>query len=148
MTPGEFITKWKAVELKERSAAQSHFNDLCRMLDEDGPTDADPTGEWYCFEKGATKSTGGEGWADVWKRGHFGWEYKGKRKDLNAAFAQLQQYALALEHPPLLVVCDLDRFRIHTNWTNSVSEVHEFALDDLRDGAISLCASTQYGAMP
>jgi type II restriction/modification system DNA methylase subunit YeeA len=135
MTPGEFITKWKAVELKERSAAQSHFNDLCRMLDEPGPTDADPTGEWYCFEKGATKSTGGEGWADVWKRGHFGWEYKGKRKDLNAAFAQLQQYALALEHPPLLVVCDLDRFRIHTNWTNSVSEVHEFALDDLRDSA-------------
>ena len=42
----------------------------------------------------------------------------------------------ALEHPPLLVVCDLDRFRIHTNWTNSVSEVYEFALDDLRDGTI------------
>jgi hypothetical protein len=136
MTPGEFITKWKAVELKERSAAQSHFNDLCGMLDEPTPTDADPKGEWYCFEKGATKSTGGEGWADVWKRDHFGWEYKGKRKDLNAAFAQLQQYALALEHPPLLVVCDLDRFRVHTNWTNSVSEVHEFALDDLRDATI------------
>ncbi len=99
MTPDEFVRKWKAAELKERSAAQSHFNDLCRMLDELGPTDADPTGEWYCFEKGATKSTGGEGWADVWKRDHFGWEYKGKRKDLNAAFAQLQQYALALEHP-------------------------------------------------
>src|SRR6266446_5743142 len=106
------------------------------MLDEPGPTDADPTGEWYCFEKGATKCIGGEGWADVWKRDHFGWEYKGKRKDLNAAFAQLQQYALALEHPPLLVVCDLDRFRIHTNWTNSVSEVHELALDDLRDATI------------
>ena len=136
MTPVEFVTKWKAVELKERSAAQSHFNDLCRMLDEPSPTDADPTGEWYCFERGATKSTGGEGWADVWKRDHFGWEYKGKRKDLKAAFAQLQQYALALEHPPLLVVCDLDRFQIHTNWTNSVSEVHEFALDDLRDAAI------------
>jgi len=106
------------------------------MLDEPGPTDADPKGEWYAFERGATKTTGGEGWADVWKRGHFGWEYKGKRKDLTAAFAQLQQYALALENPPLLVVCDLDRFRIHTNWTNSVSEVHEFSLDDLRDASI------------
>jgi type II restriction/modification system DNA methylase subunit YeeA len=136
MTPDEFITKWKAVELKERSAAQSHFVDMCRMLDEPTPTDADPTGEWYCFERGATKSTGGEGWADVWKRGHFGWEYKGKRKDLNAAFAQLQQYALALENPPLLVVCDLDRFIIHTNWTNSVSQAHEFALADLRDASI------------
>ncbi len=103
------------------------------MLDEPTPTDADPTGDWYCFERGATKSTGGEGWADVWKRNHFGWEYKGKRKDLDSAFGQLQQYALALENPPLLVVCDLDRFRIHTNWTNSVSQVHEFALGDLCD---------------
>jgi type II restriction/modification system DNA methylase subunit YeeA len=136
MTPDQFIAKWKVAELKERSAAQSHFNDLCRMLDEPSPTDADPRGEWYAFERGATKSTGGEGWADVWKRGHFGWEYKGKRKDLNQAFAQLQQYALALENPPLLVVCDLDRFRIRTNWTNSVSETHEIALDDLRDPAI------------
>jgi hypothetical protein len=39
-------------------------------------------------------ATGGEGWADVWKRGHFGWEYKGKRKDLTSAYAQLQQYAV------------------------------------------------------
>jgi len=136
LTPDEFIRKWKAAELKERAAAQSHFIDLCRMLDEPAPTDADAKGEWYAFERGATKTTGGEGWADVWKRDHFGWEYKGKRKDLNAAFAQLQQYALALENPPLLVVCDMDRFQIHTNWTNSVSEVHEFSLDDLRDANI------------
>jgi type II restriction/modification system DNA methylase subunit YeeA len=138
MTPDQFVTKWKVSELKERSAAQSHFIDLCRLLDEPAPTDADPTGEWYAFERGATKTTGGEGWADVWKRGHFGWEYKGKRKDLDTAFAQLQQYALALENPPLLVVCDLDRFRIRTNWTNSVSEIHEFALDDIRDAAVRL----------
>ncbi|WFU34065.1 class I SAM-dependent DNA methyltransferase [Bradyrhizobium brasilense] len=136
MTPDEFIRKWKNVELNERAAAQSHFIDLCRMLGEPAPTDADPTGEWYAFERGATKTTGGEGWADVWKRDHFGWEYKGKRKDLKAAFAQLQQYALALENPPLLVVCDMDRFEIHTNWTNSVSAVHQFGLDDLRDANI------------
>jgi type II restriction/modification system DNA methylase subunit YeeA len=136
VTPDEFIAKWKSVELKERSAAHSHFIDVCRILDEPAPTDADPTGEWYAFERGATKTTGGEGWADVWKRDHFGWEYKGKRKDLNAAFAQLQQYALALENPPLLVVCDMDRFRIHTNWTNSISEVHEFSLEDLRDANV------------
>jgi len=133
LTPEQFILKWQAAELKESAAAQSHFNDLCHMLGEPTPTDADPKGEWYCFERGATKTTCGEGWADVWKRGCFGWEYKGKRKDLNAAFAQLQQYALALENPPLLVVCDLDRFRIHTNWTNSVSQVHEFSLVDLKE---------------
>ena len=136
ITPDAFIAKWKASSLKERSAAQSHFCDLCRLLDEPTPTDVDPDGSWYCFERGATKTTGSEGWADVWKRGHFAWEYKGKRRDLTVAFAQLQQYALALENPPLLVVSDMDRFRVHTNWTNSVSQVHDFALEDLRDASV------------
>ena len=97
-------------------------------------TDADPTGEWYCFERGAKKDSGGDGWADVWKRGCFAWEYKGKRANLDAAFNQLRQYALALENPPLLIVSDMDRFRIRTNWTNTVSKTHEFTLDDLADG--------------
>jgi type II restriction/modification system DNA methylase subunit YeeA len=135
-TPDAFITKWKASSLKERSAAQEHFCDLCRLLDEPTPAQADPDGSWYCFERGATKTTGSEGWADVWKRGHFAWEYKGKRKDLTAAFSQLQQYALALENPPLLVVSDMERFKVHTNWTNSISQVHEFALEDLRDANV------------
>ncbi|PZR78071.1 MAG: class I SAM-dependent DNA methyltransferase [Stutzerimonas stutzeri] len=103
------------------------------LLGVEKPTDVDPKGEWYCFERGASKTAGGEGWADVWKRGHFGWEYKGKRKDLTAAYAQLQQYAVALENPPLLVVSDMDRFVIHTNWTNTVSEVHTITLEDLKD---------------
>ena len=135
MTPGEFIAKWRASELKERSAAQEHFIDLCRLLGEPTPAEADPTGERYCFERGARKDTGGDGWADVWKRGCFAWEYKGRRADLDAAFNQLRQYALALENPPLLIVSDMARFRIRTNWTNSVSVTHEFTLDDLADRA-------------
>ncbi len=135
MTPGAFIAKWRASELKERSAAQEHFIDLCRLLDEPTPAEDDPTGERYCFERGARKDTGGDGWADVWKRGCFAWEYKGRRANLDAAFDQLRQYALALENPPLLIVSDMARFRIRTNWTNSVSETHEFGLDDLSDAA-------------
>ena len=135
MTPYEFITKWRASELKERSASQEHFIDLCRLLGEPTPVEADPTGETYCFERGARKDTGGDGWADVWKRHHFAWEYKGRRADLGAAFEQLRQYSLALENPPLLIVSDMVRFRIRTNWTNSVSQTHEFELDDLADAA-------------
>lgn len=135
MTPAEFIQKWRAVDLKERTASQSHFNDICRLLDIEDPITADPKGEWFTFEKGASKTGGGEGWADVWRKECFAWEYKGKKKDLDRAFAQLQQYAIALDNPPLLIVSDMDRFRIHTNWTNTVQEVHEFALDDLLDGA-------------
>ena len=135
MTPHDFIAKWRASELKERSASQEHFIDLCRLLDEPTPAEADPTGDHYCFERGARTDTGGDGWADVWKRHHFAWEYKGKHANLNAAFGQLRQYTLALENPPLLIVSDMARFRIRTNWTNCVSRTHEFALDALTDAA-------------
>ena len=133
MTPYEFISKWRASTLTERSASQQHFLDLCELLGEPKPADVDPSGESYCFERGARKDSGGDGWADVWKRHHFAWEYKAKGKDLDAAFEQLRQYALALENPPLLIVSDMVRFRIRTNWTNSVSRTYEFGLDDLAD---------------
>ena len=96
MTPADFITKWRASELKERSAAQEHFIDLCRLLGEPTPVEADPAGDHYCFERGAYKDSGGGGWADVWKHHCFAWEYKGKHANLDAAFDQLRQYALAL----------------------------------------------------
>ncbi len=133
MTPHEFIEKWSRVTLTERAAAQSHFNDLCALLREPTPIDADPKGEWYAFERGALKTGGGNGWADVWKRHHFAWEYKRDHANLEAAFAQLQRYSVALENPPLLIVADTKRFRIHTNWTNSVQQITEIGLDELLD---------------
>ena len=96
MTPAEFIAKWRHVDLKERSAAQEHFIDLCRLLGHPSPAEADPTGERFCFEKGIAKQGGGDGFADVWKQGFFGWEYKGKHKDLNAAYSQLLLYRDAI----------------------------------------------------
>jgi len=131
MTVQEFIAKWRKVELKERSAAQEHFIDLCNAFDHPTPAAADPTGESYCFEKGAAKHGGGDGFADVWKRGFWGWEYKGKHKDLTEAYDQLLRYRDALENPPLLLVCDLDRIIIHTNFTGTVSATHEIPLEAL-----------------
>jgi len=121
MTPADFVAKWKGVTLKERSAAQEHFIDLCRMLGEATPAEADPTGEWFCFERGATKAGGGDGWADVWRCGCFGWEYKGRGKDLKAAFRQLQLYSPALEYPPLLIVSDIASIVIHTAFTGTAA---------------------------
>lgn len=131
MEPREFIAKWSESTLGERQAAQSHFLDLCRLLGVQGPSEADPTGETYAFEKGAQKTTGRSGWADVWKKSSFAWEYKGPGRDLDAAYAQLQQYAPALGNPPLLVVSDTRRIVIRTNWTNTVTETHTFELADL-----------------
>jgi type II restriction/modification system DNA methylase subunit YeeA len=128
MLPAEFQRKWIATELKERSASQSHFNDLCAVLGVPTPTDADPKGEFYAFERGASKLRGGEGWADVWYRNHFAWEYKGKRANLKAAYEQLAQYREDLENPPLLIVSDLNRIEVHTNFTGTVKRVYAIDL--------------------
>jgi hypothetical protein len=135
MTPQLFIAKWKPAELKERAACQEHFLDLCRPLGQPTPAEADPTGDWFTFEKGVDKDAGGRGFADVWRRGFFGWEYKGKRKNLADAYRQLSRYREALANPPLLIVCDLNRFEVHTNFTGTVKEVRAFDLDGLADPA-------------
>lgn len=84
-----FIDKWspggKSYKLGERAGAQAHFMELCALLDV--PTPDDP--EQYCFEKGFRGVASGHGFADVWMRGHFGWEYKAPKGDLGAALQQL-----------------------------------------------------------
>lgn len=131
MTPQQFIQKWTGQELKERQAYQQHFLDLCELVKHPKPADIDKTGEHFCFERGATKTGGNKGWADVWKKGHFAIEYKGKHGSLSKALQQVQRYALALENPPLLVVCDLNNLQIHTNFTNTVCEIHTIALEEI-----------------
>jgi type II restriction/modification system DNA methylase subunit YeeA len=130
-TADAFIAKWKAWHGHERQGYQEHFRDLCALLDQPAPHDP----ATYCFEKGVTKTSGGRGWADVWKRGHFAIEYKAKGAALEAALGQLQQYALALENPPLLIVCDFERWLIVSNFTNAVSERRLVGLEELRDPA-------------
>ena len=121
--------------LSERSSAQSHFIDLCDMLGYPHPVAADGIGERFTFEKPVSKVYGGYGFADVWLRDHFAWEYKESRhkkhKDLKAAYKQLNDYREDLGNPPLLVVCNLDRFEVHTNYTSTQKRVYEFDLGDL-----------------
>ena len=85
----------------------------------------------YAFEKAVTKAAGGDGFADVWKKDFFGWEYKGKGKDLKAAYLQLLGYREDLSNPPLLVVSDLDTIEIRTNFTNLSPKLYTVTLDDL-----------------
>jgi len=131
LSPQEFVAKWRKSEVKESAAAQEHFLDLCRLVGHPTPVEDDPAGERFCFEAGATKARGGQGWADVWKRGFFAWEYKGKHKDLSAAYQQLLQYRESLMNPPLLVVSDMANIVVHTNFTNTVKRVMRISLDDL-----------------
>src|ERR1017187_721221 len=119
------------VELTERSAAQQHFLDLCELVGHPKPATADPAGVSFTFEKGAARHGGGDGWADVWKKDFFGWEYKGKKKNLDAAYDQLLEYRADLENPPLLVVCDMDILRTHTNFNTAPPRAHEITLAPL-----------------
>ena len=129
-----FIRKWQAGApahgLNERAGAQAHFIDLCRLLGVPEPSDP----ESYCFERGVTKTgsaaTRTDGFADVWLRGHFAWEYKAPGKSLEGALKQLMMYALPLENPPLLVVSDRQRIEVHTHFTGTPSEKHVFLLEE------------------
>ncbi len=131
MTPEQFIAKWRGTTRTERSAAQEHFLDLCDLLGVPKPGDVDRHGAEYTFEKSTRKIGDTAGFADVWKRHCFAWEYKGNRRNLVEAYAQLKQYADALENPPLLIVSDMREIRIHTNFTNAIAQQHVIALIDL-----------------
>lgn len=86
LTPQAFAEKWAGAALSEKSSYQQHFLDLCAMLGQPAPADVDPKGEFYTFQKGVEKTGGGKGFADVWYRGRFAIEYKGKHKDLGAVY--------------------------------------------------------------
>jgi hypothetical protein len=142
MTVAEFKKKWLRYKGKETSAYQEHFNDLCRLLEQKTPAEADPSGsDWFCFQKrvvkdqelfaveedGAEPEASERGFADVWRKDCFAWEYKGKRKNLDDAYKQLLRYRESLLNPPLLVVCDFERFIIRTNFKKSASLPSESA---------------------
>ncbi|MEO7623236.1 MAG: DNA methyltransferase [Gallionella sp.] len=129
MTPHEFIEKWRDSTLTERQSYQMHFADLCALLDVPAPTPA--THDSYCYERGVSKTGSARGWADVWKKECFALEYKAPGKNLDNALKQLMTYALALDNPPLLVVCDSSLIQIHTHFTNAPSEIHTIALEDI-----------------
>jgi hypothetical protein len=82
-----------------------------------------------------TSATGGDGWADVWLKDAFAWEYKKTKANLDAAYAQVQRYAPALDNPPLLIVSDTQNILIRTAFTGAVQERHDIAIEDLRDAS-------------
>ncbi len=133
----DFIKKWDAVTVNERAVAQSHFNDLCALLGVKPPLEADPKGTFFRFEKPLSKSGGGKGFADVWHKDRFAWEYKtkGKYPDLRAAYQQLTLYRADLDNPPILVACDIANYEVHIEFTGYASRVVSFTNDDLQNAS-------------
>ena len=131
LTPQDFVSKWKRADARERQSVQEHFLDLCQLVGHESPMQSDPTGTRFAFEMGAAKTSGGQGWADVAMLGFFGWEYKAKDSDLDKAYEQLLRYRDALQNPPLLIVSDINKIIIRTNYTNLPTRTITLTLDDL-----------------
>ena len=131
MTPQAFITKWgpggPAFELNEEQGAQSHFIDLCDLLNVPKPGSE----EGYIFEKQTLVLGDAKGYADVFKRGAFAWENKAPGKNLDAALKQLLNYSSALSNPPILVVCDRLQIRVQTQFTGHPTEKFAVLLAEL-----------------
>jgi type I restriction-modification system DNA methylase subunit len=134
MTPAHFVKKWSKIQLKERTSAQSHFNDICALVEHKPPLEADPKGEFFTFEADTEKPGGEHGWADACYKGKFIWEYKGPDKNLEAAYRQLLLYKDALGNPPLLITSDTQVIIIHTNFTNTLKHKYEIDFDRIEHG--------------
>ena len=138
LTPQTFVAKWRKTTLKESAAANEHFLDLCQLVDHPTPASVDAEGTMFTFEYGAAKLGGGQGFADVFKRGCFRWEYKGKHANLDKAYQQLLQYREALQNPPLLVVSDIDTIVVHPNFVNRANRPLQKS-EDFEVATSSLC---------
>jgi hypothetical protein len=125
MNVSQFVAKWREVELTERSASHQHFLDLCSVFDHPHPVRQIPLVKTSRSKTGAAQHSSGKGWADVWKRGFFGWEYKGNIK-------------ISRQH--MISSCVIERrFENHLSWlfaSGSVChpyQLHRNSKQDLRD---------------
>ena len=60
----------------------------------------------------------------MWKRRHFAWEYKGKHKDLAPRTTNSSTTARRWTTRRSSSVCDLDRFEVRTNFTNTPTKLY------------------------
>jgi len=131
MNAQEFVNIWRHNTQKETSFDREHFNNLCALIGHPTPNAFDPTGKIFGFQSDLKKSSGAKGYADVWYKDHFAWEYKGPDGNFEAAFDQLLQYHGALGNPPLLIVANAQKIVIRTKFTNTPTREYTLTLDDL-----------------
>ena len=131
-TASGFAERWSGYSGSEVSQYQSHFNGLCEIVGHESP--ADRVGDTdFTFQRSAPTPGDRNGVADVFLRDRFVMEYKRLGGDLDEAYLQALRYRDGLGNPPLIIVCDFETIRVHTNFTGTVSETYYIGLDDLTD---------------
>ena len=100
------------------------------MLHQPHPAAADQTGDSYTFEKHVSTLHGGKGFADVWKRGYLRLGVQGQAQGPEGGLSPARTTTATIWRiRRLLVVCDQDRFEVHTNFTGTRPQVYRFTLD-------------------
>ncbi len=129
----DFIAKWQNTYATEKAVSQSHFKDVCRLVGFAEPYDPGISADDFAFEYTVKKIDGSTGFVDAFLRGRFGMEYKqrDKYKTLGQAYVQLNDYREGLNNPPLLVVCDIAHWEIHTQFEGQ-KKVYAFTHEDIR----------------
>ena len=132
LSPIQFAQTWRDFDGNEEQGRQDHFNQLCRLVGHETPIERN-TLDSFAFEKATPKPDGSLGKADVWLADHFVMEYKSKGGDLDEAYIQALGYRDSLGNPPLIITCDFNEVRIHTNFTGKVSVSYIITLEDIEN---------------
>ena len=127
-----FAERWSGYSGSEVSHYQAHFSGLCEIVGHEAPADRVGDSD-FTFQRNAPTPGDRGGVADVFLRDRFVMEYKRLGGDLDGAYLQALRYRDGLGNPPLIIVCDFETIRVHTNFTGTVSEVYYIGLDDLTD---------------
>ena len=143
--PQAFVAKWQQATLRERALSQEHFIDLCRLIGHPMPAEADPAGKWFTFEAGATTASLPADPRGCWPRvkrlcrrledGPFRVGVQGPARQPRQGLRPAPPVSRIPSYPLLLIVSDMQRIVIHTNFTNTAKQTHNLALEDLLDPA-------------
>ena len=128
ISPQEFIAKWENTQFSEAQGAQSFFDDLCRLVGHQTPTELNDSQIFAC-----EKQVPGGGEADAYFEDHFVWEFKSQTNQLAAALQQAIGYARHLKNPPLIIVSSFQTIRIETNFQGMELVRYDIQLQELVD---------------
>lgn len=132
-----FSRRWARAH-NEEAEAQTFETEFLRVFGVEDPSDVGD------FEYRVPLEDGRNGYIDyLWKK-HIAIEMKSRRKDLGKAYEQLKNYTFHLlpeEMPPLLLVCDFERFVLHHRISG---EKHEFRCKDLHKNVHRFAAIAGY----
>jgi len=115
---------------EESASAQQHFLDLCTLIGHPTPAEADPTGQSFTFEAGATRFTAVRAVPTFGRKAALRGSTKASTR-ISTSVPAIAPVREALENPPLLIVSDTDQIIIHTNFTNTIKRTYPIALDEL-----------------